>query len=396
MTWLRAGGLLAVLLAILAAPAAAQIEVEILSPASGQPLFGQVEVVARVSAEEPLHHVDILVDGRLAAHLLHSPYRTLVDVGQQNREHRIRVVATGLFGGSGEASLVAPRIEVDETIDVALLQLYVTVSGPGGKLAQGLQASDFQIVDQSGQARPPTTFARGDLPISAVLLVDSSESMKGARLEAALDGARAFVRGLQGEDEARVLLFSDRLLRATPFTRDPDELSAPLEGAQASGGTALNDALYVALNLLDRRLGRPVVVMLSDGADVTSLLSMHDLLWKVHRSQAILYWVRLLEPGESAGDTPLFASAWRTYEENRQELELLRRAITDSGGRTLPIRSVGDLGTAFGKVLEELRGQYILGYSPRHRKHDGSWQPLEVRVEGKGLTVRTRTGYVDD
>ena len=49
----------------------------------------------------------------------------------------------------------------------------------------------------------------------------------------------------------------------------------------------------MALKLLEERQGRRVVILLSDGADVTSVLVMHDLLWVARRCQALVYWIRL-------------------------------------------------------------------------------------------------------
>ena len=98
----------------------------------------------------------------------------------------------------------------------------------------------------------------------------------------------------------------------------------------AGGGTALNDHLYLALKLLDSRQGRRVVVLFTDGADLHSLLSMRDVLWKAQRSQAVIYWIFLRE--EQKSGPPQFATALRGFEDNLEEFRLLRRAVNQSGG----------------------------------------------------------------
>ncbi len=224
--------------------------------------------------------------------------------------------------------------------------------------------------------------------------MDSSESMQGERLVAAVRGAQAFTAGMRELDEAMALLFGDRLVRATPFTHDPAVLRASLDGVSAGGGTALTDHLYNAFKILDARQGRRVVVVLSDGFDVYSALSMKDVLWKAQRSQAIVYWIQLQDRSVPGAEPGLFTSAWRDAESNRQEYGTLRRLVLESGGRIEPIDRIDQVEGAFESILAELRDQYVLGYYPTELRHDGSWRQVRVRVRGTN-DVRVREGYVD-
>jgi hypothetical protein len=122
--------------------------------------------------------------------------------------------------------------------------------------------SDFRIealkvVDDTGERLPLTTFAPGSVPISGVVLLDSSDSMRGEAFERAVAGAEASTEMLGEEDEVMIALFSDHLLRATDFTRDRESLRMALSGVEAHGGSAVYDHLYLALNRLRSRLGRP-------------------------------------------------------------------------------------------------------------------------------------------
>lgn len=385
---------LAAALALLALGAPADpkgVTVKILAPSPTAPCFGRVEVVAEVTGQDQVSTVEVIVDGRALGRLTAPPYRFEVDVGQENRAHTFRVFAKTKDGQTVAAVRETPAIKVNYEMELVLREVYVTVE-KNGERVPGLPREDFRILDD-GKPQEIVTFEGGDAPITAVLLVDSSESMKGEGLSAALAGAQSFAQGMKDLDEAAVFLFSDRLLRATPFTGSAVELARSLEGASADGGTALTDHLYAGLKLLDGRQGRRVVVVLSDGLDVHSALSMKDVLWKARRSQALVYWIRLKE-GELAEGLS-YSSAWRDAPSNRIEIDSLTHAVEQSGGRILSIDAVADSEKAFRTILAELREQYVLGYYPNKVANDGSWHEIEIDVRGFGLDIRARDGYVD-
>ena len=381
----------------------AAIDVEIVAPATGAPAFGVIEVVAEVSSGSPLEYVECFVDGRRLGRLRSPPFRWIVDVGEDNEERVIEVSARSVVGGTGRADLRTPRIEVDEVMDVELLQLYAVVEKDGVRVTD-LTRDAFRLVDDRGRRQEIVTFEGGDLPISATLLVDSSESMQGGRLAVALRGIGAFADGMMEKDEAMLVLFSDQILRLTDFAAEPAALVGDVDGVQALGSTSINDHLYYALNRVDQRLGRRVVVLFSDGDDVTSLLSMEKVLWRARRSQAVIYWIRLDE-SEATRDRPAdleaepeprrFNSSWRGADANAQEQRLLRQAVADSGGRVLTVRRLEDLESGFADVMDELRDQYVIGFYPTSSRHDGSWRRYDIKVRG-GYRVRSRGGFIDD
>ncbi len=386
-----------------AALAQGSISVSLDSPSPFEPAHGQVEIVAVVGAGEEVERVAFYVDGMVVGELESAPYRLSVDVGQENAEHRFQVVAYGVSGATGTTSLSTPSFRVDEEVSLNLQQLYVTVSRNGRRLP-GLGREDFAVLDEGSQQQL-VTFARGDIPFTAVVLLDSSSSMQGEPLSAALAGAEAFLTNMNRLDEGKLLVFSDRILHTTPFTTFPEVLTAGLGNVTARGGTALNDHLYLAVKQLEDRQGRRVVVLLSDGVDSLSVLSMTDVGAKARRSQALVYWLRLPYRGrfDDGGKLPEgvlpfgehITSAWRSAEEHRQEFDLLRRTVEESGGRIVPLASIGEIEAAFQDILAELRDQYVLGYYPDRSRHDGSWRRIKVRLRPQGVDVRCRDGYVD-
>lgn len=376
--------------------AAAAPQVSIVEPPPGQSLFGPVEIRADVrAAGSPVRRVELYFDHLGAGVLEAPPYRWTVDAGQDNREHHIEVVASDDAGASATASLTAPALRADMEIEVRLQQLFVNLEQNGVPVA-GLGREDFKVLDD-GALQQIVTFEHGDVPFTAVLLLDASTSMQKAQLGTAVDGVRSFTRAMNRLDEAKLLLFDDHILLETPFTSVPSILTLGLSDVEAQGGTALNDALYLGLKRLDDRLGRKVVVLLSDGVDVESVLSMKTVREIVRRSQAVLYWFRLRREGEME-DGPLLSlySTWRDAEGHRREIDELRAAVLESGGRIDTLQGIQDVPAALKRLLEELRGQYVLGYAPSVHHGAGAWHEIRLQVRGApGARVRVQEGYLE-
>jgi Ca-activated chloride channel family protein len=378
--------LAAILGAVGAARPAAALDLLVRSPRDTKPVFGAVQVELEVLSTSATTTVEVIVDGRLAALLTGPPWRTVVDVGQDNRAHSFTFKARDPGGEEVVATVTTPALAVDLTLDVALQQLFVTVTRRGQRVLD-LGRQSFSVVDE-GDEQTLVTFERGDVPLTAVLLLDTSTSMRGEPLRMAIRGAQRFVGGMRELDLAMLTLFSDRELASTPFTGDAAVISGALAGVEADGGTALNDHLYLALQRLATRQGRRVVILLSDGIDIHSLLETDEVRWAARRSQALLYWIRL-----PAVTQP--SSAWRDRGAHAAEVAELERTVEESGGRIVPVGAIDQIAGAFGEVLAELRDQYVLGYYPTDDQNDGSWHRVEVRLRDATLQVRTRDGYLD-
>ena len=303
-------------------------EIEIVHPPAGQALFGPQEI--RVEVRSPksvesltVERLTVEVDGTVVATLSAPPYLTTADFGDENRDHEILVVAYLRSGATARARLLAPALRIDDEIDLDLQQLYVTATGRGKRRVLDLEAADFVLTDE-GVAQEIVTFERGAIPFTAVLMLDGSQSMLGRRLELALAGARSFVAGIREFDEARLLVVADRLLEVSPFVGRGEPLAEALEGTAATGGTALYDYLFLAFKSLERRQGRRVVILLSDGSDVHSAISMDELRESLRRGETLIYWLRLREteterervfpvlPGVIRTPCPAIMRSWAT------------------------------------------------------------------------------------
>lgn len=378
------------------AAAQAPPRVVIERPGDGEPIFGETEIELIVSSGGfPVTQVEVFFDNVRVAVLERPPWRVLVDAGQKNIPHTIEAVAQDGSGATGSTSRRTAVIQVDDEIDVDLQQLYVTLER-GGQRVTDLQKESFTVLDD-GVPQEIVSFERGEVPFTAALLLDASESMTGDRLRRAVDGARSFVQSMNRLDEAKVILFADQVRKETPFTSVASLLTLSLGEVQASGGTALNDALYVGLKRLEGKQGRKVLVLLSDGVDVESVLPMQRVRDIVRRNQVVLYWLRLRREGETEdGPKPQYYSAWRDAEGHQKEIDQLHQTVLESGGRIEPIDGLEQVKAKLDAILRELREQYVLGYYPKVTNGSGSFHKLELRLNGvSGVRVRTQEGYLE-
>ena len=398
-----------VLLVILSTSALAEtgaeepITLSLVSPTPQQVLFGLISLEVSVEAAAGVREVVFFLDEVRLGSRLEPPFRMNVDVGEDNRDRQLRFVARDKLGREASLEHLAKALRIDDGLDLHLQPLYVSVTKRGGLRVLDLEADDFAVFDQ-GVRQEIVTFERGNLPLAAMLLVDGSLSMQGERLENARRGVHAFARGLQPLDEANVLVFTDAIVHTQKLHPEtsPEQL---LQGLQASGGTSINDHLYLAMQHLETRLGRRVVVLLSDGRDNHSLLRAREVLEVARESQAMVYWLllqgreRKYRPGtalrKQVGKREHPTSAWRTRRQAITELDGLQRLVEESGGRILPISSDNHIQPAFEELLAELREQYALGFYPTQRNADGSWRVVKVEVSKENLTVRHREGYYD-
>jgi Ca-activated chloride channel family protein len=356
-----------------AAEEPARIWTHLVYPTNGDEVIGEIILEADVVSVEAVREVTFFVDGRPVGALSSPPWRLRIDLGDENRPRRIEVVATDVEGSQARNEVNTAPVPVDD-----------------------LDQEDFTILDE-GKPQRLVTFERGDIPFTAVLMIDASASMYGSKLEATRSGATAFIEGMHKLDQGKVIVFSDVIQYSTPFSSIPEVLIAGFIGATGQGGTSVNDSLYTALKFLGNRQGRRLVVLLSDGIDTHSAIDGREVLEHVRRSQAMVYWIRLLEPGERADgdDRRERASAWRTRTDYRRQAASLRELVDLSGGRTIPAKSASEIEPIFVEILRELREQYAIGYYPSEQRNDGKWRRVKVRVRQPGVSVRTHEGYLD-
>lgn len=259
----------------------------------------------------------------------------------------------------------------------------VTVRDATNRLVPGLTVDDF-VLNEGGQPQPITQFTAERVPVSLVLLMDISDSMRGARMEDARTALDTFVdQLLKPEDETALVLFNHDARVMASWSTDRTRIRTALAEARPNGGTAIYDAVGSALRLFeDRAHPRGAIVLVSDGADTASDMTVTKLKQVLGRSDIFLYGVAIDSPGAPSATAvnPL----------------VFAELAGVSGGYAEVIGSTADIAPATARIAEELNAQYMLGYTPTDRAERGreSYRTIRVTVKREGLKVRARRGVV--
>jgi VWFA-related protein len=246
-----------------------------------------------------------------------------------------------------------------------------------GVPVRDLKAGDFELFD-AGVQRPIELATFEQLPISVVLALDASVSIAPDRLRHLRDGALAVLAGLHPEDQGALVTFADAVVVRQPLTTDAARVRAAVDqigtpGTQPPGsGTALVDAAYTSMTLLNGDAGRGLLIAFTDGVDTSSWLRADRVLQAARRSNMVAYSVATSELGN---------------------LGFLRELSEVTGGAAIEIPSTDNLRQTFIRILDEFRQRYLLSFSPADAAGEG-WRPLTVRVKRRNAVVKARTGYV--
>ena len=133
------------------------------------------------------------------------------------------------------------------------------------------------------------------VPATIILTLDRSGSMKGEPMDEAKAGAIQFVKSMKPRDQLEVVVFNDKVTSLTKlcYMRECGENAVEkLSGLFANGGTALYDAVSMSYNtLLEYGKKNPnrryAVMLLTDGDDTSSIMSRHDFLDSLPKSEEI-------------------------------------------------------------------------------------------------------------
>lgn len=270
---------------------------------------------------------------------------------------------------------------------IEIINLNLSVTDGGNNFVVDLGQDDFAVFED-GIRQELSLFTHENLPISMVLMVDTSASME-EKLRTAQDAAIRFTKTLRPQDLAQVVQFNDRATTLQPFTNDLEALEGAIRKTEASGPTALHNALYIALKDLTRdkkaaELRRRAIVLLSDGEDTASLVTDDQVLELAKESEINIYAISLRPSRAQDRERQAFSQA-----------EYLLNALTrETGGRAYFPSSIGELDAVYDRIAEELRTLYSVGYVSSNARRDGKWRRIVVRVPDRdGLTVRHKLGY---
>src|SRR5437899_11170020 len=280
----------------------------------------------------------------------------------------------------------APAKAADDqtiSVNVDMVNILFTVADKKGKFVTNLRKDDFRVFEDE-KAQSITNFSsETDLPLTITLLVDTSGSIRD-KLRFEQEAATEFFYSTlqRNKDKALVISFDSGVDLLQDFTDDPEKLSDAVRKIRAGGGTSLYDAIYLAVNeKLTNQPGRRVLILISDGDDNSSRLSLTETLEASQKNEVTIY-------GISTNSAAYFGSK----EQDRGD-KTLKRFSEETGGRPFFPFKVQDLAVSFQDISQELRSQYTIAYRPSNNKADGTFRKIRIDVADKRYKARSRNGY---
>jgi VWFA-related protein len=285
-------------------------------------------------------------------------------------------------------------------VDVDVVSLYCTVHNKQNGLVSSLTKNDFDLAEDT---KPQTIkyFSREtDIPLTMGLLVDVSGSQQNLIEDERQAAAQFFSAVLKQKDEAFLISFgadSDLLQDITGTPRLLQQglgrmklnmgysgpTSGPVPTMNKQRGTVLYDAVYLAAHdMLASESGRKAIILITDGEDEGSKLSMKEAIEAAQKADSIIYGILYV-------DRRFYGGFGMGYSGEG----VLKQMAEETGGRLFTVGGKNSLGSIFEQIQEEMRTQYLIGYTPTNSVKDGSFRKIDLHTNDKDLKVQVRKGY---
>jgi Ca-activated chloride channel family protein len=281
-------------------------------------------------------------------------------------------------------SQAAPPPETTLKVDVKLVNVYVTVTDAHGSPVAGLKKESFSLQEDGREQTIAVFDKESAVPLSIALAIDTSLSTRhDLPLEQA--SAKRFAHMiLRPVDALSVFGFSETVLQSSSYTADLRRIDEGIDHVRLGAATALFDAVYLASRSLDRRQGRKVMVLITDGGDTISKIDYKEAARAAEEAEALVYSIIVVPIENSAG------------RETGGEHALIQLS-EDTGGKYYYATSMAQLDEAFRKISDELRTQYLLAYYPSQRLSNSQFRRIQIGIAGvsdaSAYRVRHRAGY---
>jgi Ca-activated chloride channel family protein len=267
------------------------------------------------------------------------------------------------------------RKEVDEVL------LHATVVDDKQHIVTDLDKSAFTVYED-GKPQTIIAFHHEDIPVAMGIVIDNSGSMREKRAKVN-QAALNLVRSSNPQDEVFVVNFNDEYYLDQDFTNDLLKLKEALEKIDASGGTALYEALVASAEHLKRnaRLERKVIFVVTDGEDNASRENLEQAVKQLQEENGpSVYAIGIL------GD-----------EEHPKRAKRALEIITQrTGGLAFFPKTLDEVDEISRQVAHDIRNQYTIGYKPTNPRASGGFRQIRVEAKVKGhgkMVVRTKSGY---
>ena len=286
----------------------------------------------------------------------------------------VLLLASALALGNSQERKRPPTFKVG----VETVFIKVAVTDPMNRYVTGLEQDHFRIYEDKIEQEISTSARAG--PVSVGLIFDISASMKdNNNIRKAKNAITRFLQSENPEDECFLITFNDRTNLAQPFTEDSGTIQNIVAQQKPGGSTALYDAVYMGLDQVQRgRNEKKALIVITDGEDNSSRYSPGEVREFAKESDVQIYGIG--EQGKLG------------YGHSE-----IRNIVSLTGGRAFFPTSFNELDYYIDLVHAELRNQYLIGYSPTNKAHDGRWRRITVKLDTPQglpkLAVHSRDGY---
>jgi VWFA-related protein len=309
------------------------------------------------------------------------------------RLFRIGLIFVCVLAGASTAAAQEPDAADVIKVNTDLVVFDAQVIDKKSKRTIGdLTRDDFTIIE-NGVKQEVSYFSRDELPLSIILLLDVSRSVRPI-IHEIRDGALNALQRLKPEDEVAVMAFGTTYRLVQDFTKDRPLVSQKIESATATdslgNGTFLSSALESAATHMQKAPApgsRRVIIVVTDNIAITP-------------DRETKYIVdELLDTGTVVYGLIVQAALGKFFKV--MSLGQLSKGVNDFVERTggeLVGADKKEVDAKLGLVIDRLRARYQLGFRPVNISDDGKFRPVEIKItetkkrKEKPL-VLTKRGY---
>ena len=275
---------------------------------------------------------------------------------------------------------------------VDAVYLDVTVQAPDGSIVRGLTKEDFQIFEEDVQ-QEVAVFSDDPAPISVGVLIDTSGSMTGERISAAIRAAGALGRSLQPNDLWSISTFDfyrRTLIGWRPYNA---AIIASLKAMPTGGSTELFKAVTEMIPFMqDTPHRKRAMLVITDGIDNSVAAAM--MRQQTRDPKGMTESAVKAQDALRSGEVLLFALGINVASRaGTVHLPSLQQLAEPTGGAAIVASSLREVETEAQRIADELRQQYTLGFYPK-KAADGTFRHVTVTTRNVSYRVRTRTGYL--
>lgn len=270
-------------------------------------------------------------------------------------------------------------------VNTKLITFNVSVNDVNGFAVTGLSKNDFNIFDNK-IPQEIHFFSDEDVPVSISVVLDTSGSMSGNKINQAKEALANFIQTSKEQDEFFLIDVGSKANLLLNATRNSEAVLEKFTYVEPKGNTALFDAVNLGVEKVKRGAhAKKIVLIISDGEDNNSRYSFRDLKKQLKESDAIIYAIGI---GGTFSYVPKGLSGRDT----------LKELATISGGKAFFPETAVELNEVFDRIALDIRHLYSIGYYPSELPSDKKNHQITVKVKAPDdstrLVVNTRKSYI--